>query len=86
MLYQMVSGNPPYHYLESNQKEQKFRQQQFPNVTEYGFLRDVINQCWYLEYGTMADVLDSLDAAGIHFSLAENKTADHEMNVPVADE
>jgi serine/threonine protein kinase len=86
MLYQIVSGNRPYYYLESNKKEQKFRQQQFPDVTEYGFLGDIITKCWYLEYGTMADVLDRLDAAGMHFSLAENKTADHVKNVPVADE
>ncbi|KAF7510702.1 hypothetical protein GJ744_006068, partial [Endocarpon pusillum] len=36
----------------SNQKEQRFRRQQFPDVTEYGLLRDIITKCWYLEYGT----------------------------------
>ena len=86
MLYQIVSGNRPYHYLESSMKEQKFRHQQFPDVTEYGLLGDIITKCWYLEYGTMADVLDGVYAAGTHFSLAEKKIADHVKNSPVADE
>lgn len=86
MLYQIVSGNRPYYHLESKKIEQKFQQQQFPDVTEYGLLGDIITKCWYLEYETMADVLDSLDAAGMHFCLAENKTANQVKNVPVADE
>ena len=86
MLYQIVSGNRPYYYLESSMKEQNFRQQRFPDITGYGFLGDIITKCWHLEYETMADVLDRLDAAGMYFSLDENKTADHMKNVLAADD
>jgi serine/threonine protein kinase len=85
-LFQMVSGIRPYHSLKGNEKEQKFRLQQFPDVTGYGFFGDIITKCWQLEYGTMADVLKSLDAAGVYFSVvADFKTANHLKNVPVAD-
>jgi len=72
----MVSSIRPYYSLKSNEKEQKFRLQQFPDVTGYGFFGDIITKCWQLEYGTMADVLKSLDAAGVYFSVvADIKTA-----------
>ena len=87
MLFHIVSGSRPYHSLTSNEKAQKFRLQQFPGVTGYGFFGDIITKCWQLEYGTMADVLKSLDAAGLHFSVAaDSKTADSLKSVPVADE
>ncbi len=84
-LFQMVSGSRPYHSLESNEKEQRFRLKQFPDVTGYGLFGDIISKCWQLEYGSMAEVLKSLDAAGVYFSVAADKdTADHLKNVPVA--
>jgi hypothetical protein len=86
MLYQIISGNRPYYYLESNKKKQEFRQQRFPDITEYGFLGDIITNYWYLKYKTMADILDKLDAAGMHFFSAESITTDYVKNVSVADE
>jgi hypothetical protein len=49
---------------------------------------DIITKCWQLECETMADVLKSLNAAGLSLSIATAnvKTADHLKNVPVADE
>ena len=86
MLFHTISGSRPYHSLTSNEKAQKFRLQQFPGVTGYGFFGDIITKCWQLEYGTMADVLKTLDAAGVYFSVvADFKTANHLKNVPVAD-
>lgn len=86
-LFHIVSGTRPYHSLTSNEKEQKFRLQQFPDVTGYGFFGDIITKCWQVEYGTIAEVLKSLDVAGVYLSIAaESKTADHLKNIPVVDE
>jgi hypothetical protein len=49
---------------------------------------DITTKCWQLECETMADVLKSLNAAGMSLSIAAAsvKTAGHLKKVFVADE
>ena len=63
VLYEMVTGHPPYIALSAAEIEKQYRLGKFPSTTSYS-LGQVISNCWNLRYQNMSDVLRDIDDTG----------------------
>ncbi|KAE8355375.1 kinase-like protein [Aspergillus coremiiformis] len=61
-LYEMATGHLPYHTLSEDEREQKFRQRKFPDLTNV-HLKSLILRCWNAEYTTLVNIAKDINIA-----------------------
>ena len=71
-LYNMVAGHDLFPELDYTSDEanivRRIREREFPDTSELPVLASVITKCWNLEYDSMADVIEGIDAESREFA------------------
>ncbi|KAL9046520.1 MAG: hypothetical protein Q9214_000661 [Letrouitia sp. 1 TL-2023] len=57
LIYEIVTGKPPYDELEDNDVEKLFKREEFPSTFDV-YLGGVIRGCWVGNYETVKQILD----------------------------
>ncbi|KAI9680583.1 MAG: hypothetical protein M1817_004023 [Caeruleum heppii] len=61
-VYEMATGTPPFVGLDDEDVEHRFRQKQFPDLSDVKMLKEFISRCWSLRFDSMNDVLEAINS------------------------
>jgi len=61
LIYEIITGKPPYSELEDNDVERLFRRGEFPSTSDI-YLGYVIRRCWKGEFETAREVLNAVNS------------------------
>ncbi|KAI9841629.1 MAG: hypothetical protein M1837_000476 [Sclerophora amabilis] len=64
VLYEIITGFPPYKGLSHTEIKDAYRHEHFPNLTSLGGFGDVITRCWRREYTSANEILLDVKAQG----------------------
>jgi len=59
LIYEIVTGKPPYDKLEDEDVEKLFKRAEFPSTADV-YLGEIIRGCWIGDYETVKQVLDAM--------------------------
>ena len=74
LIYEIVTGKPPYDELEDDDVEKLFKRAEFPSTVDV-YLGGIIRGCWIGEYETVKQVLDATWACEGGGSILNSKIA-----------
>ncbi|KAI9838766.1 MAG: hypothetical protein M1837_002332 [Sclerophora amabilis] len=68
-VYEIITGRPPHHELETSNDPKRlakrlYAEKRFPEVTDLP-LAGLMQGCWHGAFGSMSEVLQALEAAGL---------------------